>query len=114
MRIVLINEEQYNLLLKISIEHPILIFQSTDYEYIDKSKFTESDTEAFNKVTEILKAHIVGFVKFNNFRYTKENRLQIRLQYNYGAEDGTMPFTGVGYLLLDELKNGFEVKQLNS
>lgn len=107
MKIELISEADYNLILKISVENPNLIFQRTDYEYVDKSKFTLYDKVAFGIISEILKKHITGFSEFNNLRYSKEDKLQLRFQYNYGAADNTMPFTGVGYLLVEELLKGF-------
>ena len=107
MTIKLISDDDFNLITKISIENLNLTFQNVGYQYIDKSKFTESDKDAFNKVTEILKKHIVGFSEFNNFCYSQDYQLRLRFQYNYGAEDNTMTFTGVGYLLLDELHKGF-------
>lgn len=110
MTINLITEEEYNLLLEIQKEHPILTFQNQGYQYIDKSKFTEEDTNAFNKVTEILKNAIVGFSEFNNFRTTKIGELEIRFQYNWSADSPGVSFTGVGYLLVDELLNGFREK----
>ncbi len=108
MRIELISEEQYNLLKTIQEKHNILTFQNDGYEYIDKSKFTQEDQKAFDEVTEILSKHIVGFREFNNFCHSKSGELRIRFQYNYGADDNSRSFTGVGYLLLDELLKGFK------
>ena len=34
-------------------------------------------------------------------------KIVIRFNYNWGAEDNTMSFTGVGYVLLEELLTGF-------
>jgi hypothetical protein len=107
MKIELITETQFNELSNIQKNHAVLTFQNKGYQYIDKSKFTEEDKEAFNIVTKTLKEHVVGFSEFNNFGLDKNGNVQIRLQYNYGAEDNTMPFTGVGYLLLSELFKGF-------
>jgi len=108
MKITLISELDYNLLLNIQKRFPILTFQNVGYEYIDKNKFTAEDKEAFIEVNEILNKHIVGFSEFNNFRYTTRGRIQLRFQYNYGAEDNTLHFTGVVYILLEELHKGFE------
>lgn len=111
MRIELITEEVYNTLLQIQKDHPILTFQNKGYEGIDKNKFTEADQKAFDKVTEVLRKHITGFTEFNNFRRTPDGELQIRLQYNWEADnerpDSLGYFTGVGYILVDELLNGF-------
>lgn len=109
MKITLVSELDYNLLLNIQKRFPTLTFQNVGYQYIDKNKFTAEDKEAFIEVTEILKKSIVGFREFNNFCHTKENKIRLRFQYNYGEEDNTTSFTGVGYILLDELHKGFDV-----
>lgn len=104
MTIELINKEQYNRLLLLQQQHPVLTYQNTGYDNFDKSKMNDSDKEAFSEVTEILKKAIKGFREFQNFRYSKKtNKLQIRFQYNYSPS-----FTGVGYLELQELLNGFK------
>lgn len=110
MTITLITPEQHALLLKIQQEHPILTFQNEGFEYIDKSKFSKEDENAFNEVTKILKGCIKGFEKFNNFRYNKKGELKVRFQYDWTIDDvdSKISFTGVGYLLVDELLNGFK------
>lgn len=108
MKITLINKDQLNTLKTIQKEHSSLTFQNNGYEYINKSKLTDSDKKALLKVESILKNHVDGFEKFNNFRLTKDNKVQIRLQYNYNYDNNNSSFYGVGYLLLDELFNGFK------
>jgi len=107
MKIELITKEQYNTIKQLQGKHNILTLQNTGYESIDKSKFTEEEKKAFEEVESILRNHITGFSSFQNFRLSKSDELELRFQYNYGAEDKTMHFVGVGYILLDELKNGF-------
>lgn len=109
MRIELISQSQYDELKSIHENHPKLVFQNDGYEYIDKRKLSEDDVNAFNTVTEILKKHIYGFCEFNNFLLSKKGRVLLRLQYNYNY-DTSGSFNGVGYILLDELLNGFEEK----
>lgn len=113
MQITLITQDEYDLLLQIQKEHSILTFQNKGYEYIDQSKFTDTDISAFHNVTKILGKAILGFKKFNNFCHSKNNELRIRFQYNWTA-DGTsgIPFDGVGYLFVDELLNGFREKEI--
>lgn len=112
MTIELISQEQYDELLKIQKNHSALTFQNNGYEYIDKSKLSDEDKQALKTIETMLKKHIKGFEKFNNFRFDSQNRLKIRFQYDWSAdeESRTIPFTGVGYLLVDELLNGFENK----
>lgn len=107
MTIDLITQEQYNILLNIQKNHKILTFQNKGYEYIDKSKLTESDKEAIKEIESILNSHIKGFYNFNNFLFSKDNELRIRFQYNWNYDNNIGSFKGVGYILLDELLNGF-------
>lgn len=84
--------------------------QNKGYEYIKKHNLTDDDKAKIIEIEAILKKHIVGFSSFTNFRLDKNGEAQVRIQYDYGAEDtGPRPhyFIGVGYILLDELLNGF-------
>ena len=107
MKIELITKEQFDIISNIQKEHSILTLQNIGYEYI-KGKLNEAEEKAKMKVSKILSEHIFGYSEFTNFRFSKkENKLEIRFQYNYNY-DGGIPFTGVGYILLDELLNGFK------
>ena len=103
MKIKLLSKRKYTQLKSIQTKYPILTFQNVGYQYIDKSKFTEKDKVAFDKVTEILKLHIERFVEFNNFLFNRVGELVIRFQYHYDSS-----FTGVGYITLEELHKGFK------
>lgn len=107
MRIELLTTDQYNTILSIYEKYPELSLQNKGYEGIDKSKLSNEAKEDFNSIEEILKDAIAGFVRFQNFKLNKEGEIQLRFQYNYGY-DGSMYFIGVGYILLDELLNGFK------
>ena len=117
MIINLITEEEYNTLLDIQKNHPVLTFQNKGYDYIDKSKLTNDDKNALEIINTILSKAIVGFSEFSNYRYSISNEIEIRFDYDWSLtwnndrdktiiRDG-IPFTGVGYLYLDELLNGF-------
>jgi hypothetical protein len=107
MKINLITPEQHAELLQIQKEFPILTLQNKGYQYIDKSKLTDQDKEKIKEIETILKASISGFSSFTNFRHDNNGELQIRFQYNY--DYGTKGyFIGVGYILVDELLNGFK------
>ncbi len=109
MRINLINKDTYNKLLSVYNDFPILTFQNDGYEYINKSKLTDLDKAKIEEVEQILKQAIHGFSSFTNFRLSKgKGEIQIRFQYNYEYDGNGLPFIGVGYILLDELLNGFE------
>lgn len=107
MKIELISEEEFNTIEKIYNDYPALTLNNKGYEHIDKSKFSEDEKCAFNMVAEILNHHIFGFHEFSNFRNC-EGEIQIRFQYNYNYDNDHIPFTGVGYIFLSELKNGFK------
>lgn len=112
MKIELITPEIYEEIKRIFEEHPYLILQNNGYEYLNKSKFTSDDLEAFNYISDILNQHVVGFSQFFNLRFSKDNRIQLRFNYNWDYDDPSKGgFTGVGYILLDELLNGFEEKE---
>lgn len=106
MRIELISKEQFNIISDIQKEFPVLTFQNDGYQYI-KEVLNNDEEKARMDVAKILGKHVRGFSSFTNFRISKNNELQIRLQYNYNWDAG-LPFTGVGYILLDELLNGFK------
>ena len=108
MKINLITPVQHAELLNIYNTTPVLTLQNKGYENIDKSKFTDEETQQNDNVTNILKSAIVGFRRFQNFKLDKDNNVVLRFQYNYDYEKSvTAGFTGVGYILLDELLNGF-------
>ena len=113
MTITLITKEVYNNLVEIYTKYPNLTLQNKGYEYIKKDYLNNEELTKLKEVENILKEAIKGFKSFSNFRTNnKTQELQIRFQYDYSAdaEIRTTPFTGVGYLYLDELLNGFRIK----
>jgi hypothetical protein len=103
MTIELITPEEHKTLKDIFNNYPKLTFQNNGFEYINKNEFTEEEKNAFETVTSILKKSIIGFRSFNNFRIDSKGNIKLRLQYAWSES-----FTGVGYIKLDELLNGFE------
>ena len=67
MRITLIEQHEYDMLMKVQAEHPNLTYQNKGYDYPDKSKWTPEDLEAFKKCEDFLKQCIKGFREFNHF-----------------------------------------------
>jgi hypothetical protein len=108
MKINLIPVEEFNVLMNAYTNYPKLSLQNKGYEGIDKSTFTADEQSQNELVTNILKKSIAGFSSFQNFRVNKTNKPEIRFQYNYNY-DGGFPFTGVGYIFIEELLNGFNV-----
>ena len=107
MKINLITNEEHDKLVDIFTKFPNLTLQNKGYETLNKNKFTDEEQTNFNEVNQILKKTIHGFSYFQNFRLTKNNEIELRLQYNYNYEGG-ITFIGVGYVLLNELLNGFD------
>ena len=110
MRINLITPAEHATLKAIQAELNNLTLQNTGYEGIDRSKFTDVEKAKDAEVNAILKKSIVGFSRFQNFKTNnKANALTLRFQYDWTAHDRSLgiTFTGVGYILLDELLNGF-------
>jgi hypothetical protein len=108
MRIKLISKESHEKLLDIQKNFPNLTYEQKGYDVIDRSKFSEIEKDKDAEVNAILKKAVVGFSEFQNFNVRKNGDIVIRLQYNYGAEDDTRPFTGVGYVTVRELHEGFD------
>jgi len=114
MKIELLTPEQHDQLLNIHNSFPELTLENKGYEGINRRELSDEAKEADKQVNAILKANVCGFSSFQNFCHTKDGDIRIRLQYNWGAEDNTMPFTGVGYVLLSELLNGFNETTIKS
>lgn len=102
MTIDLLSQEDHAKLLGIFTDFPALSFQNNGYEYLNFSKLTDLEKEKFKEAEDILRKHIHGFSKFNHFKVNRNGEPQLRFQYAWDVS-----FTGVGYLLIDELLNGF-------
>lgn len=112
MRINLVSVEDFDILMDVYTNYPKLSLQNKGYEGIDKSTFSADENSKNDLVSDILKKSIIGFRSFQNFRVNPTtNKPEIRFQYNYNY-DGGLPFTGVGYILIEELLNGFKEKEV--
>lgn len=92
--------------MRLYTEHPEIRFQNEGYQYLGEI-IRRQKAEQLARIEEILKEHVVGFSKFFNFRTGAGGEIVLRFNYNWGAAEGTMSFTGVGYLPLDHLRDGF-------
>lgn len=110
MKIELIMQEDYDILIDIYKNFLELFLQNKGYEGIDRSQLSFEAIEKDKIVNDVLRKSICGFSSFQNFRKDKKGNAQIRLQYNYNYDGKGLPFTGVGYILIDELLNGFKEK----
>lgn len=116
MTIKLITKEEHRFLLDAYLNHPGLTLQNKGYENINDVDLTETDKDTRKEISALLSKSIVGFSRFQNFKLDHKGNIKIRLQYNYDADhDGPgnkIYFIGVGYVLVDNLLNGFEEKQM--
>jgi hypothetical protein len=112
MRINLISEREYQILLGIQKKYSALTYQQKGFDGPNRRTWNQKELKADKIVNRILEKSIIGFRYFQNFN-VKDDKIIIRLQYNYNADGGGIPFTGVGYIMLDELKNGFSLKNTN-
>jgi hypothetical protein len=104
----------YNKLLGIAYTYPKLTYNNKGYDSLNLDTLTEEERTKFNEVQEVLRNSIKGFSKFNHFRITpKTQKWIIRFQYDWSADiPNQNPFTGVGYLELEELYKGFKENQV--
>ena len=106
MHINLVTPELHAELTQLASDHPELIFDNVGYQYLG-AKVREDKAVPLARIKEILKEHIIGFSEFYNFRRRADGGLVLRFDYNWGEEDGKLHFIGVGYLLLEQLRDGF-------
>jgi hypothetical protein len=106
MNIALIQPETHAELAAIAFEHPALCLQNEGYEYLSPSVRADKEKQ-IQRIESILREHIAGFSRFHNFKRSRDNRLCLRFDYDWGAANHSMRFIGVGYLLLDHLRDGF-------
>lgn len=97
------TNKYYDRLIQIKNEYPKLTFDNDGYEYIFEEK--KKHKEQVDEIEDILKKTIKGFVRFDNFKPRKEGTFDIRCQYNWGANDNSRCFVGVGYFNIEEFKD---------
>ena len=110
MTINLITSEQHAKLKEIYTNYPVLTLQNKGFEGIDRGNFTDEEKQQDKEINDILKGAVIGFSRFQNFKLRDNGVIALRFQYNYSADEErpTTSFIGVGYILLDQLLNGFK------
>lgn len=111
MRITLCTPEIHAELVALFDNNPELNFQNDGYEYLHPD-VREAHAEQIARIEDILREHVAGFYKtspFFNFCMQKKG-IVMRFDYDWGY-DGGMHFSGVGYLGVDELRDGFEKRR---
>ena len=91
-----LTDEEFARIEKISTRADLISDNSRRYFVAEDLK----DDEDVIFMNNVLRDVIVDFVSFSNF--TKANPRNIRIQYRWGPT-----FTGVGWVTIDELKDGF-------
>lgn len=112
MKINLLTKEHYDRLVKIQKTVPALTYNHKGYEGLPR-KLQEEHKELIKEIEGVLQNCVYGFSSFTNFCVRKRRKdgketAVIRLQYDYGADDGSRSFIGVGYVQITELLNGFD------
>ena len=102
----LLSQEDYDVIREFQKTNPVLTYNAKGFDTIPHNLLRDSDHSAIGVIGRILEKTIGGFSKFQNFRITKDDILQLRCRYNwtYGTDD--LPFIGVGYFALEDLKTG--------
>lgn len=120
MTITLIEQHEYDMLMETQAKFPNLTYQNEGYDKPDKSKWSKEDLEAHKTCEDFLRKCINGFSQFNHFKLRKGGKVCIRFQYDWTFDDPnrttsftTTSFTGVGYLEVQELLNGFNPSPFN-
>ena len=93
-----ITEEEYLKVKEISSRNDLITDNVESYFHAENMK----DDQDVVYMNNLLKEVVEDFVSFSNF--TQANPNNIRIQYRWGET-----FTGVGWITIDELKDGFLV-----
>lgn len=122
MLLTTLEQTEYDILVAIQKDFPVLTFQHEPYQEWIPRHFTEEDKKALADIKSIMKKSIKGFTKFTNFYFNKKGELMVRFYYDWSwcwdtAENKIpvqkgIPFTGVGYLEFQELLKGFNEKKV--
>ena len=107
MTITLLSATEHALLMKMFEDNPNLTFQNKGYDTLNLHNLPPDDQHKLLVINSLLRKCIGGFSSFSHFKVNAAGIPQVRFQYNYNHDNGGIPFVGVGYLLIDELLNGF-------
>lgn len=99
-----LTDNEYQKMIKLSNCKELQSDNKNRYYHAENMKGQEN----VKYINSLLNDIIIGFTSFSNFCQKGDDFTKIRIQYNWGAEDNTMYFTGVGYVTIKELKEGFK------
>lgn len=85
-------------LVRLAKEYKALVFQNDGYEELPGTVI-EDNRQGFDEITSILREHVEGFVRFQNFKRRADGSLCIRCQTRWSPS-----FTGVSYISLEDFK----------
>lgn len=103
MKITPISKELCEELETLAQEYPSLVFGNQGYEYLPRD-IQDIRCKEIGRIEEILRGCITGFSKFFNFKRRKCGELVLRFDYDWGADQDTTRFIGVGYLAVRQLQ----------
>lgn len=95
-----ITQEEYEMLKAFSQQERLQSNNKSNYYHAENME----DDLAVKAINTLLREVIEDFVSFSNF--VKSNPVSIRLQYEWDER-----FTGVGWVTIDELRDGFAVEE---
>jgi hypothetical protein len=81
-------------------DFPKLVFQNDGYQEMPAAD-KESLRPQIAELEELLKEHVWGFVRFQNFKRNREGKLVLRCQVYYNDQRS---FVGVSYIPLVEFE----------
>lgn len=90
----------YKELNKLREEYPDLTFNNDGYQNIPV-EIREANKTGQQKIEELLKEAVKGFVEFQNFKPRKDGTYAVRCQTKWDAQ-----FTGVSYFPLENFQPG--------
>jgi hypothetical protein len=83
---------------KLKEEYPELTFNNDGYQEIPAA-IKEANADGINKIEELLKVAVFGFVRFQNFKPRKDGTFAIRCQTMWGPS-----FRGVSYFPMENFQ----------
>ena len=92
------NINYYEELSQVMKDYPDLVFNNDGYQQLS-DEVIEANQKGFDRVTELLKQSVAGFVRFQNFKPRKDGTFAVRCQTKWDSS-----FIGVSYFPLDDFK----------
>ncbi len=89
--------DNFDKLKDIRDNYPELTLDNKGYETLSL-EVRQKHADVIKELHEILKEEIKGFSHFNNFKPSDDNKVIVRLQYDYNWDSDNPTFIGVDYV----------------